>query len=132
MKKLVCLLGLLMIVGFSASAQDMNKVDIFGGYTYLRLSSGGSSSSINMNGVVGSLAYNLTNHVAAVGEFGGYFGSVDGANIHSQSYLFGPKIYAHMGKITPFGQFLLGGVHASASCSECENVSDSAFGMALG
>ena len=129
MKKLACLLGLLLVVGFSASAQDMNKVDIFGGYSYLRFNPGSGAPGINMNGGAGSLAYNLTDHVAGVAEFGGNHGSVDGVGVNSFSYLFGPKIYSHMDKVTPFAQVLFGGVHAS--CSECSSGANS-FGMALG
>jgi opacity protein-like surface antigen len=135
MKKLACLLGLLLVVGFSASAQDSSKVDIFGGYTYLRYSPGGSAPSVNFNGGTGSLAYNLTDHIAGVGEFSfDHAGSIPrapGVTVNTVSYLFGPKVYATSGKIAPFGQVLFGGVHAS--CSSCGgNPSANAFGMALG
>ena len=129
MKKIALLMGLLLVVGFRASAQDMNKVDIFGGYSYLRFNPGSGASSINLNGGVGSFAYNLTDHIAGVAELGGNHGTLSGVGVTSFSYLFGPKIYAKMEKVTPFAQVLFGGVHGS--CSDC-SASANAFGMALG
>ena len=104
MKKLICLWGLLFVVGLSASAQETSKVDIFGGYSYLRFYPGDSAPAFNLNGGVASLAYNFTDHIAGVAEFGGNHGTLDGFGITSFSYLFGPKFYVKMDKFTPFGK----------------------------
>ena len=138
MKKLACLLGLFLLVGFNASAQTSSKVDVFGGYSYLRYNFGGGAPSFNFNGGIGSVAFNLTDHIAGVGEFSfDHDGSISGApgfSLNTIPYLFGPKVYMTSGKITPFAQVLFGGVHASVSCpGGCGgNSSANAFGMAFG
>jgi opacity protein-like surface antigen len=134
MKKFACLMGLLLLVSVTAKAQDTSKAEVFGGYSYLRYSPGDGAKSINFNGGIGSVAYNVTNMIAVVGEFAGYHnGNIygEGASANTISYLFGPKVYKSMGKITPFGQVLFGGVRAS--CGNCDsNPSANAFGLALG
>jgi outer membrane immunogenic protein len=134
MKKFACLMGLLVIISFTAKAQDNPKAEVFGGYSYLRFSPGDGASSINFNGGIGSVAYNVTNMIGVVGEFAGYHASnVEGSSVsvNSVSYLFGPKVSKSMGKITPFGQALFGGSHAS--CGSCESASSAnGFTMALG
>lgn len=135
MRKFACLMGMLLFVSLSASAQDNSKIDIFGGYSYLRFNPGAGLQSINFNGGVGSVSYNIMDHVGIVGEIGGYHnGNVQGSgnSVNVISYLFGPKVYMHSGKITPFGQVLFGG--ARASCSNCGPNSQSYndFAMALG
>jgi opacity protein-like surface antigen len=134
MRKVACLMGLLLLVSVTAKAQDTSKAEVFGGYSYLRYSPGGSQGSLNFNGGIGSVAYNVSNMFAVVGELGGYHNSNvygSGASVNTLSYLFGPKVYMSKGKITPFAQALFGGIHAS--CSNCEsNPSANALGIALG
>jgi hypothetical protein len=145
MRKFVSFVGLLLLVGLvsvSASAQDNSKIDLFGGYSYLmfRPNSTGVASKINFNGGVGSVAFNLNDWLAGVAEFGGYHAGTiknaagvtqTGVTANAVTYLFGPKIYKSMGKITPFGQVLFGGAHGSATSSSV-TVSQNGFAMALG
>ena len=135
MKKVGFVIGLLLVLSFSASAQDNSKADVFGGYSFLRYSPGGGAASINFNGGIGSVAFNLTPHIAGVGEFSGnHTSSIQGApgvSVNALTYLFGPKVYARSGRITPFAEALLGGAHAS--CSGCGGgPSTNTFAMALG
>jgi len=139
-------MGLLFLVSVSASAQDNPKVDIFGGYSYLRYSPNagtGAPSSVNFNGGVGSISYNLNNWIGGVAEVAGYHAgtinvngtAVPGASANAVTYLFGPKIYVTKGKLTPFGQVLFGGVHGSLTESVSNvsaTVSDNAFATAFG
>ncbi len=79
MKKFACLMGLLLLVSVTAKAQEGSKVEAFGGYSYLRFSPGSGDPSINFNGGIGSVAYNLTNMFSVVGEFEAYHaGDVEG------------------------------------------------------
>jgi hypothetical protein len=138
MKRFVGLLGLVLAVSLSAAAQDEPKAVVFGGYSYLRFNPGNGAQGVNFNGGVGSLAYNLTNHIGVVGEFAGYHnGNVQGSgvSVNALTYLFGPKISMTSGKITPFAQVLFGGARGSASAtvdSVSVSVSENAFAVAAG
>jgi opacity protein-like surface antigen len=129
-----------------ASAQDSPKVEVFGGYSYLRANDGGQG--FNFNGGSGSLAYNLTPWLGVVGDFGGYHwngsGDFSGESSTTETYLFGPKVSLRHGPLTPFAQVLFGGAHIGVS-GECDTVrihreggpeecngSENGFAMTLG
>jgi opacity protein-like surface antigen len=124
MRKLGLLIGILFLASLSAMAQ---KVDIFGGYSLVNFAPGGGFSSVNFNGGVGSVAYHFTNMFSAVGEVAGYHASPAGVGVTAITYLFGPKASVKVGPVTPFGQVLFGGIHASA-----DNSSADAFAMTFG
>jgi hypothetical protein len=120
MQKIIVLLVLILSVSFVTNAQSNSKVDIFGGYSYVRASNNGFSP-INGNGGVVSATYNLTNWIGVVGEFGiSHFsntrkGGVSGSGVaaNTETYVFGPKLSLFRGhKIAPFVQVLAGGIRA--------------------
>ena len=70
------------------------------------------------------LAYNLSDWLGAVGDFG--YCHKSGAN--DFNYLFGPRVtYRSYGKWNPFGQVLFGGHHLGTS-----GTSFNSFAMTLG
>jgi len=76
MRKSYSVLGLLAIFGFAlrAKAQDEKpKAELYVGYDYVRLTSGGNS--FNFNGGSGQLAYNVNNWLGVAGDLGGYYTS---------------------------------------------------------
>jgi opacity protein-like surface antigen len=127
-------------MSLSASAQDNSRFDVFGGYSYLMyrpdVSTAGAPSSVNFNGGIGSLALNLNHWIGGVGEVAGYHASTitstPGATINAITYLFGPKIFVSIGKISPFAQALFGGIHETPSGFGANEVSQNAFAMAVG
>jgi len=132
----VCLLAVLAIFGSPALAQEQSKADVFAGYSLFRYNPATSGvKSWNMNGGSGSFAYNAKNWLGLVGDFGGYHnGNIlsSGVSSNEYTYLFGPRIsYRHYEKLTPFGQILFGGAHATASFAGT-STSDSAFAWGLG
>ena len=134
LKLLVSLLAVLSLFGATAHAQDTPKVDIFAGYSYLRLHpSTAGVSSFNLNGGSASIAYNAKSWLSGVADFGGYNnGNIlnTGINGTLSTYLFGPRVsYRHFGRITPFGEVLFGVAHASSAGT---SGSDNAFAMTLG
>jgi len=152
MKRWALLCGAMLLFAGIASAQD-EKVEVFGGYSYVRASDSllGTSSGSNFNGGSGSVAYNFTPMFAVVADVGGYHNSqsFEDFNIDATavSYMFGPKVSYHAGPITPFVQVLLGGTHLSGTGTEidcgdarvhreggvCSNsVSQNAFSMTVG
>jgi len=130
MRKLVWLSGLLLILSFSAAAQDYPKAEVFGGYSYLHVSEFGNG--FNFNGGSGSIAVNPNNWFGIVGDIGAYHNGDFGVSTTAVSYLFGPRFsYRKNEKVTPFFHVLFGGAHISASFSGISG-SDNAFAWALG
>jgi opacity protein-like surface antigen len=131
MRRLALLCGALLLFAGIASAQDSPKVEVFGGYSYLRINPGSGAPGYNFNGGSGSIAYNFTPMLGVVADFGGYHWSNGGVDATAVSYLFGPKIALRHGPITPFAQVLLGGAHASGS-GFGGSASENAFSMTAG
>ena len=130
MKRLVCLMSLVLAVSLSVAAQDAPKAEVFGGYSYLRANPGLGAPGFNLNGGSGSISYNLSSAIGIVADFGGYhasniYGSGVSGNIFS--YTFGPKFVYRSGKVEPFAQALFGGARASGG-----GTNNNAFAMALG
>jgi opacity protein-like surface antigen len=100
------------------------KAEAFVGYSYVDFNAAGTTT--NLNGGVGSVAYNFTKHIGAVGEVAGYDVSA-GSGGSAITYLFGPKVSMHVGKFVPFGQVLFGGIHASGGGSSTDS-----FAMTFG
>jgi hypothetical protein len=117
MKKVFILLALSVPFALSLCAQKTitPQVDFFAGYSYLRTNSAQGLPAGNLNGGIGSIAYNTTNHIALEGEIGAYHnnGEVDNTSI---TYLFGPRIsYGRNKKFDPFVHVLFGVIHSAIS-----------------
>ena len=149
MKRWIWLCGAMLVFAGVVSAQDSPKVELFGGYSYVRVNPGFSLPGLNFNGGSGSASYNLHPWLGLVGDFGGYHWTTTGADATVITYLFGPKIAFRRGPITPFVHTLFGGARGSGAISGicpgarvrpagavgvgCSpGASENAFSMALG
>jgi opacity protein-like surface antigen len=146
MKKSLFLASLMALcLPLAASAQEVApKVEIFGGYSYLRADTGDTGlDTINAHGFNTSLTGNITKHVGIVGEFSRFTTSqsftdpiLGGITVDSNvlTYLFGPRINLRRGKAEPFVHALLGGARENdkASGGFVVEVTDNAFAFALG
>jgi opacity protein-like surface antigen len=139
MKKWALLCGAVLLFAGIASAQD--KAEIFGGYSYLRASSGvfGTGNGYGFNGGSGSFAFNVLPGVGIVADLGGYRFS-GGTGLPGEqgtviTYMFGLKVSHHAGPVTPFVQSLFGGARLTGDVL-CGPVScpgsQTSFAMALG
>jgi opacity protein-like surface antigen len=143
MKKPLFLASLLALcLPLAASAQEVApKVEIFGGYSYLR---DDALNGVNAHGFNTSLAGNITKHVGIVGEFSRFtnseslspvpiLGSIT-VNSNVLTYLFGPRIVLHRGKAEPFVHALFGGARRNDKFPgrPVAPVTDNAFAFALG
>jgi opacity protein-like surface antigen len=119
------LLLAIFAIALPANAQDeIPKAEIYGGYSYVRVSDLGDS--YNFNGGSGQFAYNASRWLGLVGDFGGYYTS-DGFHAGVLSYLVGPRInFRGHGRVTPFAQILLGGARS------VDNSPLNAFAMTVG
>ena len=133
MKKLV--LVAIFLLGFAAfaTAGDAPAVEIFGGYSYVRVNppSDAGVDSINLNGWNASLTFNGNKWLGFIADFGGYYGSPsfggESADVKAYSVMFGPKVSIRKGKITPFVQGLFGFTNLSVA-----GISENDFSMGFG
>lgn len=135
MRKVVCLLGLVFLFTLSTAAQDVPKVDLFAGYSFVHTSPGLALPSFNANGGVGSVALNLTDWGSVVVEVGGiHAGAINGTDVDATalSYLAGPKIsFFRHSKFTPFAQALFGIVNTNPGFNQTA-LSHNTFAMSPG
>lgn len=123
-RRLSFLLGLVFLISLSAHAQGLgDKVEIFGGYSYLRA---GGASGFNSNGWEVAGQYKMSDWLGGVADFDGHYASTLGVNSSLNTFLFGPQV-SWPARVSPFAHVLLGGAHASAG-----GTSNSAFAMAIG
>lgn len=133
MKRWGLLCGVMLLSAVAASAQDVPKVEVFAGYSYLHTSISGTTFTTNLNGGSASLTFNATSWLGIVGDVGGYHGGVNslgnGINGEVFTYLFGPKATFHAGRFTPFVHSLFGVAHSTAGSAFGL---DTSFAMASG
>jgi opacity protein-like surface antigen len=146
MKKSLFLSSILAIcLPLAASAQEVApKVEIFGGYSYLRADTSiPGISRISAHGFNTSLAGNITKHIGIVGELSRFTISegfaVSGlgpvrVDSNVVTYLFGPRITLHRGKVEPFVHALFGGARENDKFSpgSFSESTENAFAFALG
>jgi Outer membrane protein beta-barrel domain len=120
-RKLGLLLGILLIASISAGAQE--KVEVFGGYSYMRFN---SSPGANLNGWEISGQYKFTDWLGGVADLDGHYGSPRGVGTSVYTYLFGPQV-SFSARVSPFAHLLLGGAHIGAA-----GFGSSSFSMAIG
>jgi hypothetical protein len=114
MKKFVAAVGLFFLACLPTLAQD-KRAQLFFGYSYARIHPNTSSQpSFNLNGESTSFAYDLTDALALVADFGiSHITKIGDANadVNFFSFLFGPRFsYRRHARVTPFGHLLIGGV----------------------
>jgi outer membrane immunogenic protein len=137
LKFVVCLLAFASLFSVAASAQDVPKIDLFAGYSYVRANPGTSGvDGFNLHGGSASVAYNVKPWLSGVADFGGYHSSdILGSGVDGtlSTYLFGPRVsYRHNSHFTPFGQVLFGVAHIGGSNGLAFSTSNNSFAMALG
>ena len=95
-----------------ARAQNFPAADLAVGYSVIDVVKGPSQIASGGNG---SIAFNFTPWLAAVGDLGVYSAS---PSLTAITYTAGPRLsYRHWERMIPFAQVLFGGAHASSSVS---------------
>jgi opacity protein-like surface antigen len=133
LRRMALLAGLIFLVSLTAHAQDSdNKVEVFGGYSYLRFD---NSPSFNQNGWEVSGQYKFAPWLGALADFSGDYGK----STNTTYFLFGPQV-SWPARVSPFGHVLIGGAHVSSSFTEeltppiiqTFTSSDTSFAVAIG
>jgi opacity protein-like surface antigen len=137
MQKLVFLLAMLFALPLMAQAQESPRMEIFGGYSYLRLDAD-TNNDQDLNGFNTSFTYNFNNFLGATGEVSGHYGNTNVAGVRADLnqyfFLFGPK-FAFRGneRVTPFAHVLLGVVRFDVNqTSSTSSNTTTQFAMAVG
>jgi opacity protein-like surface antigen len=137
MRKLICVLAVLLAAAVPMFSQASNKVEVFGGYQYTRLNPGSGITGENFNGWNASVTGNLNGWVGMTADLSGGYANVGGVNLKMYNFLFGPTLSSNKSEtFKPFAHALFGVSHASGDVnvgnSFSASSSDNAFGMALG
>lgn len=87
-------------------AEGRPRLEVFGGYSYLRFESKaiGFAGQSNMNGWNVAASYRLFRSLSVVADVSGHYAS----EIRVYNFLIGPQIAVPRGKLTYFGRFLYG------------------------
>ena len=108
---------LALVVPRGTTAQSF---EVGGGYSYVRANlPPDGCGCFSLNGGSGWVGIGLTRHFSIVGEVAAQHGSNiagTGGDLTLTSYLLGPRYTVRRSEgVRPFGQFLVGGAHASGS-----------------
>jgi outer membrane immunogenic protein len=141
-RQLICFIvsfGLLFGVAFSskAAAQDAPTIEVGADYDYVRSNAApGDCGCFALNGGDGWFAYDFSKAFSAMAEVSGQHASNpdnSGSNLTLISYLFGPRYsWRNASHLEPFGQVLLGAVHASGAIATGSAGPQNAFAMTAG
>jgi len=108
----------MVLLAFSAAAQDVPKMDLFAGYTYTRVNSATNVPAFSANGGGGQFEYNFGRWISAVADIGAvHNNNIGGFRLDNSwtNFLFGPRVSLRYSRLRPYFQTLFGGVYGSAS-----------------
>jgi outer membrane immunogenic protein len=134
----VCLIFLSLFGAVSQlAAQDLPAWEISAGYTFVRTNAPpGQCGCFSMNGGNGAIAYRFSDYFSVAADVAAVrSGNVDGSNqgLTLTSYQFGPRFAVPLhSRITPFGEVLVGGAHASGLSYGSNGISSNAFAATIG
>ena len=136
MKKILVASLFVLATSFSLFAQkSSDKLDVFGGYSYVRFNPGQGASAINQNGWESMATFRMTPMFGLTADVDGTYKSQSGATNHIYTYMFGPEIKMGSDKGALFFHGLAGFAHENVSANFLGtniSVSDNAFSTAFG
>jgi hypothetical protein len=129
MKRFIWLFPAVMVFCvMNARAQEVPKIEISGGYSYLDANLNGSHFDLNGGG--GSLTENMNSWFGGRLEVNAYHGNEAGTVVSTQALTYGPVFsYRKFSRITPFAHFQIGAEHGSVGYL---GISASAYKFAIG
>ena len=162
MRKTLWCIGIALVAPLAAWAQKSPRVELFGGYSYLRVrgyaaeasllspGSGGSGAtfafpSFGLNGWNGSVVVNATSWLGGEADFSGFYGMPTRTvartpvtlGMHEYNYMAGPRFTYRHGRWAPFAHALFGGSRASVVIGAAEviqpiTIVETKYAMAFG
>lgn len=131
------------VAGMVVSSKAQDKVEVFGGYSYLRATIGvgnfppagpppfNTTRHANLNGWELSGQYKFLPFLGAVADFNGNYGTLNGAGVREHTFLFGPQV-SLPAKVSPFAHALFGAARESQDIFAASGRADTSFATALG
>jgi opacity protein-like surface antigen len=126
MKKWIVVLAFSLLFTMAAFGQDYPKFEVPVGFSFVNVHPGITNlTSFNVFGGGGGFVYNVTPWIGIKADFEGYTqgsglkdqlkaqGFAGQANGNIFTYMFGPQIKKHSGKLQPFGEALFGAAHSN-------------------
>jgi hypothetical protein len=146
---LLILMCQLLAVHLLAQQEELPQADAFFGFTSLSTGSTNTILAKTSLGGLGTIGFNINEHIGIEAEFGGYHnGFVDAFHDDtiSATYLFGPRVsYGRTKRIDPYFHGLVGGIHTGtsvlvqplptpfvAATAPRSNTTQNAFAIAIG
>ncbi len=127
---------LVLASSFSLFAQkSSDKLDVFGGYSYIRFNPGQGASAVNQNGWESTATFKLTPMFGLSADVDGSYKTQSGVSNKIYTYMFGPEYKVRGNKGDVFVHGLAGFAHDNVSTNLLGtnvSVSDNAFAMAFG
>src|SRR6266576_1939408 len=134
----------LAALGLTTSCKAQDKVQVYGGYSYLRASievgifppAGPPPINItqhaNLNGWEFSGQYKFLPFLGAVADFNGNYGTLNGSSVREHTFLFGPQV-SLPAQVSPFAHALFGVARESQDIPVVgTSGADTSFATALG
>lgn len=125
------LLGIVLLFGTTAFAQDNPKIEVSGNYSYMRFNPQNNNISglgaFSLNGGGGAVSYFFTDMIAIKAEFEGYGSTTrtfsNGTSVSGNlfTYNVGPVFKYRTGHFQPFAEALFGGAHSNAFVNICNS-----------
>ena len=138
MKKFLLSLLLLPLIAASVQAQVGVRpkepvAEAFGGFSWVHINDPGANLTTNAPGVVGSIAWNARSWLQLVADTSYNLTSYSGYNITLYGNHYGPRVFyrERRWRISPFGEFLVGGSHINNSTGGV-SFADAAFSYKAG
>jgi hypothetical protein len=146
-------LGFVFLLSMTALAQEYPKIEIPLGFSFVNVHPDITPiTSFNVFGGGGGFVYNFSPVIGIKADFMGYtqgsglknkletLGYAGQVNGNLFTYMFGPQIKKHTGRVQPFGEALFGAAHTNAYASIYDAVhgvttassNNNAFAMAFG
>jgi opacity protein-like surface antigen len=138
MPKRIGLAMLVLTTGVCIHAAEAPVVDLFLGYSFLRVNPAGNTPGFPNDGGVAAFSLNFNEWFALESEFGCYYnGNVKrtGADSTSMTYLIGPRLsYGKSQSVNPYFHVLFGAARVSSSAftETGDDASRHSFAMAVG
>lgn len=124
MSKPILSFAVMALFALGSAAQDVPKAEVYAGYQFVRYNASAPVNAFTANGGAGSLQYNFNKYIGIVGELGGVHNgklTIGSSGVLQPdqtafTYLFGPRFFINKGGVvSPFFEYLVGGVHNSRS-----------------
>jgi hypothetical protein len=139
MRNVEIVIGIMLCFCSSSRAQDVPRVEIFGGYSYRNIDLSSLSNALNQAGVSGvgdrlslngwetAANVNFNRWIGVEGDLSGHYKGdcerLSGLTCKDLSFMGGPRFTYRKGKITVFAHGLFGGDTASVSTNASNLVS---------